>query len=60
LTGGLGEAITQALAEEGAHTVICGRRADRAKEIAASLPSAIGVEVDLLSEDGPAELFRRR
>jgi 3-oxoacyl-[acyl-carrier protein] reductase len=34
-TGGLGEAIAQALAEEGAHTVICGRRADRAKEIAA-------------------------
>ncbi|GAA2707144.1 SDR family oxidoreductase [Micromonospora olivasterospora] len=55
-TGGLGEAIARTLAEEGANTVICGRRAGRAKEIAASLPSAIGVDVDLLSENGPAEL----
>jgi 3-oxoacyl-[acyl-carrier protein] reductase len=57
-TGGLGEAVARRLAEEGANTVICGRRGDRAKEIAASLPSAVGVEADILAEDGPDELFR--
>ncbi|MGP3925169.1 SDR family oxidoreductase [Streptomyces sp. 8N616] len=56
-TGGLGEAIARTLAAEGANTVVCGRRGHRAKEIAADLPSAVGVEVDLVAEDGPAELF---
>jgi 3-oxoacyl-[acyl-carrier protein] reductase len=56
-SGGLGEAIARTLAEEGAKTVICGRRAGRVKEIAASLPNAIGVEVDLLSDGGPAQLY---
>ncbi|MBV9060729.1 MAG: SDR family oxidoreductase [Pseudonocardiales bacterium] len=56
-TGGIGEAIARALAAEGAHTVVCGRRGHRAQEIAAELPSAVGVEVDLLTEDGPAELL---
>ncbi|ANZ35856.1 3-oxoacyl-ACP reductase [Lentzea guizhouensis] len=55
-TGGIGEAIARALAAEGADTVVCGRRGDRAQEIAASLPSALGVEADLLAEDGPAAL----
>lgn len=55
-TGGLGEAIARALAAEGASVVVSGRRGDRAKEIAAELPSAVGVEVDLTSPDGPAEL----
>jgi len=55
-TGGLGEAIARALAAEGASVVISGRRGDRAKEIAAALPSAVGVEVDLTSSSGPAEL----
>ncbi|SCK09863.1 SDR family oxidoreductase [Streptomyces sp. WMMB 322] len=56
-TGGIGEAIARTLAEEGASTVVCGRRGQRATKIAAGLPSAVGVEVDSLSEDGPAKLF---
>ncbi|MFJ9517955.1 SDR family oxidoreductase [Kitasatospora sp. NPDC101801] len=56
-TGGLGEAIARALAAEGASTVVCGRRGERARQIAAELPTAVGVEVDLLAEDGPARLW---
>ncbi|RJQ76650.1 SDR family oxidoreductase [Pseudonocardiaceae bacterium YIM PH 21723] len=55
-TGGLGEAVARALAAEGANVVVSGRRGDRAKEIAAELPHAVGVEVDLTAEDGPAQL----
>jgi 3-oxoacyl-[acyl-carrier protein] reductase len=55
-TGGLGEAIARALGAEGANVVVSGRRGDRAKEIAAELPSAVGVEVDLTSESGAADL----
>jgi 3-oxoacyl-[acyl-carrier protein] reductase len=55
-TGGLGEAIARALGAEGASVVVSGRRGDRAKEIAASLPSAVGVEVDLTSSGGPDQL----
>ena len=56
-TGGIGEAIARALAEEGANTVVCGRRGRRAREIAATLPKAIGVEVDLLGENGVTDLL---
>ncbi|MBQ1017635.1 SDR family oxidoreductase [Micromonospora sp. D93] len=56
-TGGLGRAIAEQLAAEGARTVVCGRREAQAKEIAAGLPSAVGVGVDLLAEDGPTKLF---
>lgn len=56
-TGGIGEAIARTLAAEEANTVVCGRRGHRAREIAAELPSAVGVEVDLLAEDGPARLL---
>ena len=55
-TGGLGEAIARALAAEGASVVVSGRRGDRAREIAAELPKAVGVGVDLTSENGAAEL----
>lgn len=55
-TGGLGEAIARALAAEGASVVVSGRRGDRAKEIASSLPAAIGVEVDIRSSSGPVDL----
>lgn len=55
-TGGLGEAIARALAAEGANVVVSGRRGARAKEIAAELPSAVGVEVDLTSPSGASEL----
>src|SRR5262249_26656891 len=56
-TSGIGEAIARALAAEGADTVVCGRRGQRAREIAAELPSAVGVEVDLLADDGPDGLL---
>jgi 3-oxoacyl-[acyl-carrier protein] reductase len=46
-TSGLGEAIARALAAEGVHVVVSGRRGERARQIAAELPSAVGVEVDL-------------
>ena len=55
-TGGLGEAIARALAAEGASVVVSGRRGDRAREIAAELPSAVGVEVDLTSASGAESL----
>ncbi|MGZ4601547.1 MAG: SDR family oxidoreductase [Oryzihumus sp.] len=56
-TGGLGEAVARALAAEGANVVISGRRGQRAAQIAAGLPSAVGVEVDLLAPDGPDQLY---
>jgi 3-oxoacyl-[acyl-carrier protein] reductase len=55
-TAGLGEAVARALAAEGARVVICGRRGDRARAIAAELPEAIGVQVDLQAPPGPARL----
>lgn len=57
-TDGLGEAIATALAAEGASTIVSGRRGARAREIAARLPRAVGVEADLLAGDGPDALFR--
>lgn len=53
-TGGLGAAIARALADEGAHVVVCGRNAERAEELASSMPSATAVPVDLV-EDGAVE-----
>lgn len=55
-TGGLGEAVARALAAEGVSVVVSGRRRERAEAIAAELPRAVGVEVDLGDEDGPARL----
>jgi 3-oxoacyl-[acyl-carrier protein] reductase len=46
-TSGIGAATAQALAAEGADVVVVGRDGDRARELAASLPSAVGVEADL-------------
>lgn len=46
-TGGLGWAIAQRLATEGAAVAITGRRGDLARERAAQLPRAIGIELDL-------------
>jgi 3-oxoacyl-[acyl-carrier protein] reductase len=55
-TSGLGEATARAIAAEGARVVVSGRRAERAAEIAAELPEAIGVGVDLTASDGPEVL----
>ena len=51
-----GGAVARALAAEGVSVVVSGRRGERAAAIAAELPRAVGVEVDLGDEDGPARL----
>ncbi|MEU2793424.1 SDR family oxidoreductase [Streptomyces sp. NPDC007100] len=56
-TSGLGRATAEALAAEGARVVVCGRRADVAAEVAAGLPQAVGVGVDLMAPEGPADLL---
>ncbi|GAA2434285.1 SDR family oxidoreductase [Actinomadura vinacea] len=53
-TGGLGRAVAEALAAEGANIVVTGRRGDLAREIAAGLPRAVGVAADLTDPAGPA------
>ncbi|WP_326731511.1 SDR family oxidoreductase [Streptomyces phaeochromogenes] len=55
-TGGLGRAVAEALAAEGARIIVAGRRGELAKEIAAGLPEAVGVEADLTDTDGPRRL----
>lgn len=55
-TSGLGRASAEALAAEGAHVVVVGRRAELVDELAASLPSAAGVAADLLEPDAPARI----
>ncbi|HEY9330582.1 MAG TPA: SDR family oxidoreductase [Streptomyces sp.] len=56
-TGGLGRAVAEALAAEGAAVVVAGRRGDLAREIAAGLPEAVGVRADLTAPDGPRDLI---
>lgn len=55
-TAGLGLAIARALAAEGANVVIAGRREQLVQEVAASLPSAIGVVADITEPDGPGRV----
>ena len=57
-TGGLGRAVAEALAAEGAAVVVSGRRGDLARRIAAGLPEAVGVQNDLTTPDGPDDLVR--
>jgi len=49
-TGGLGRAVAEALGREGANVIVTGRRRELAEQIAADLPSAIGLELDVTSE----------
>ncbi|MFV0253253.1 MAG: SDR family oxidoreductase [Beutenbergiaceae bacterium] len=49
-TAGLGRAVAVALGREGANVVVSGRRGAQARSVAAGLPSAIGVECDVLDE----------
>lgn len=53
-TGGLGRAIAEALAAEGANVVVTGRRGEVAAQIAADLPSAIGIELDVTDAESRA------
>ncbi|MFC0105619.1 SDR family oxidoreductase [Kibdelosporangium aridum] len=55
-TSGLGEGAARALGAEGANVLITGRRAERAKAIAAELPSATGLGVDLLHLGAPEQI----
>ena len=56
-TGGLGEATARALGAEGANVVVTGRNEERAKEVAAELPSATGVGCDLSEPDAAERLL---
>lgn len=56
-TAGLGEAAARALAADGAHVLVCGRRGERAASIAAELPGATATEVDLMAPGGPEALL---
>lgn len=55
-TRGLGEGCARALASEGVRVVVCGRSEERAQQVAADLPGAVGIGVDLLDRGGPARL----
>jgi 3-oxoacyl-[acyl-carrier protein] reductase len=55
-TSGLGRASAEALAAEGAHLVVVGRRAELVDSLSAALSSAVGVTADLLEEDAPARV----
>lgn len=58
-TGGLGLAIATALGNEGANVVVTGRRRELAQQIAADLPSAIGLEVDVLHPESRTRALER-
>jgi len=49
-TGGIGEAITRRLAEEGARVVVTDVDAQRCEALAAELPDAVGLALDVTSE----------
>jgi 3-oxoacyl-[acyl-carrier protein] reductase len=57
-TSGLGRATAQALADEGAHVVIVGRRAAVTEEVASGLPSSVGVVADITEPDAPERIAR--
>lgn len=46
-TSGLGLAMAQALADAGARVAVTGRSGQRAREVAAGLPGAVGLELDV-------------
>ncbi len=55
-SSGIGLAIAQSLAAEGANVILAGRRGDLVRAEAERLPSAVGIEIDLTTEDAPATL----
>lgn len=55
-SSGLGEAIARRLSSDGYRVILLARRADRLEEIAANLPGALTLPLDLLADDAPAKL----
>jgi 3-oxoacyl-[acyl-carrier protein] reductase len=55
-TAGLGRASAEALAAEGAHVVVVGRRQELVDDLAASLPSAAGLVADLTEPGAPQRI----
>lgn len=55
-SSGIGLAIAQALAAEGANIVLAARRGDVVAAEAERLPSAIGIEMDMTADGAPAAL----
>jgi gluconate 5-dehydrogenase len=49
-TSGLGRAMARALATAGMDVVLTGRSGERARQVAAELPGALGLELDVRSE----------
>jgi len=56
-TSGLGLATARALADEGVTVVVTSRSAERAKEVADTMPAAVGVGCDLVAAGGADELY---
>jgi len=55
-SSGLGERFARVLAGVGARLVLAARRTDRIEALAAELPDAVAVTVDLAAADGPGHL----
>ncbi len=56
-SSGLGERFAMVLAGVGAKVVLAARRADRLEALAADLPDALAVAVDVTDPDGPQRLI---
>ncbi|UCR89039.1 SDR family oxidoreductase [Mycetocola spongiae] len=56
-SSGLGLAVAEALAAEGARVIITGRRADLVRRIAARLPGAVGLTADITGPGGAQKLL---
>lgn len=56
-TSGIGLGIAKSLAAEGVRVVICGRRESLARELAATIPGAVGLGIDLSTLSGPDKLI---
>lgn len=55
-TSGLGRAVAEALADEGARVAVHGRDEARAKEVAGALAGAVAITGDLTEDGVPAEV----